>query len=148
MGYAGGMPRPRYHAAVSLGLAALVAAQPRRWRDALPVLAAGVLVDLDHRVDLAVSRRGGRPGYIILPLHAWEWVCGLLAWRSRVTLGLGAGLATHLALDPLNLVIRHPLFYWLTVRAAHRFRAREPLVAAERYRESAKWMFEGPGHWF
>jgi hypothetical protein len=136
------MPRPRYHAAVSLGLAALVAARSRRWRDALPVLAAGVLVDL------AVSRRAGRPDRVILPLHAWEWVCGLLARRTRVTLGLGAGLATHLALDQFNPAIRHPFFYWLTVRAAHRFRAREPLVATERFRQGAKWMFEGPGRWF
>jgi hypothetical protein len=133
---------------VSLGLAALVAARSRRWRDALPVLAAGVLVDLDHLVDLAVSRRAGRPAYVILPLHAWEWVCGLLARRSRVTLGLAGGLATHLALDQLNPAIRHPLFYWLTVRAAHRFRAREPLVARERFRKGAKWMLEGPDRWF
>src|SRR5919204_1781782 len=117
------MPRPRYHAAVSLGLAALVVARSRRWRDALPVLAAGVLVDLDHLVDLAATRASGKTEWLILPLHAWEWVCALLARRTRLSDGLAGGLATHLAMDQLNPAIRHPLFYWLVVRAAYGFRA-------------------------
>ena len=41
------MPRPRYHAALSLAVATVVVARTRRWRDALPVLVAGVLVDVD-----------------------------------------------------------------------------------------------------
>src|SRR5919199_3906155 len=117
------MPRPRYHAAVSLGLAALVVARTRRWHDALPVLVAGVLVDLDHLVDLAATRATGKTEWVILPLHAWEWVFGLVARHSRLTDHLAAGLAAHLALDQFNPTIRHPLFYWLLVRIAYRFSA-------------------------
>lgn len=143
------MPKPRYHAAVSLGLAALVVARSRRWRDALPVLVAGVLVDLDHLFDLGVHRlrRGGPPEYLVLPLHAWEWVLALLTRRTRLSLGLAGGLAAHLALDQGNRAIRHPLFYWIVVRAAHGFRAREPLVDSEYFQKNAAWMTRGPAEW-
>src|SRR5919201_4931374 len=104
------MPRPRYHAAVSLGLASLVVLRSRRWRDALPVLVAGVLVDVDHLFDLSVSRALGKIDYAILPLHAWEWVFGLLLRGTQLSRGLAAGLAAHLAMDQLNPVVEHPLF--------------------------------------
>ena len=142
------MPRPRYHALLSLGLALLVVRRSRRWQDALPVLVAGVLVDLDHLVDLAVNRRAGDVRYLILPLHAWEWVLGLLVRASRLRRGLAGGLAVHLALDQLNSVIRHPLFYWITVRAAYRFRAETPLVFPDRLRAGARWMQQSPLDWF
>ena len=142
------MPRPRYHAAVSLGVAALVVARTRRWRDALPVLVAGVLVDIDHLVDLAATRATGKTEWIILPLHAWEWVFGLLARRRRLTDGLAGGLAAHLALDQLNPVTRHPLFYWVTLRAAYRFRAVRPLVDPDRFAYEARWMTQHPSRWF
>ena len=142
------MPRPRYHAAVSLGLAALVVARTRCWRNALPVLVAGVLVDFDHLVDLAATRASGKPEWIILPLHAWEWVFGLLWPRSRVADGLAGGLAAHLALDQLNPVIRHPLFYWLVVRLAYGFRASWPLVDPARFARGARWMTQHPTQWF
>ncbi|HYY89112.1 MAG TPA: hypothetical protein VFA49_09980 [Chloroflexota bacterium] len=142
------MPRPRYHAAVSLGLAALVVARGRRWRDALPVLVAGVLVDIDHLVDLAATRATGKTEWAILPLHAWEWVFGLLARGGRVRRGLAGGLAAHLALDQLNPVIRHPFFYWLVVRAAYGFKAKLPLADPERVAHGARWMLEPPTRWF
>jgi hypothetical protein len=142
------MPRPRYHAALSLAVAALVVARTRRWRDAVPVLVAGVLVDFDHLVDLAVTRRAAKAEWIILPLHAWEWVFGLLWRRSRVADGLAGGLAAHLALDQFNPVIRHPFFYWLVVRLAHRFRAVRPLVNTERFAHDARWMTQHPTRWF
>jgi hypothetical protein len=142
------MPRPRYHAAVSLSLAALVVVRTRRWRDALPVLVAGVLVDFDHLVDLFATRASGKPEWIILPLHAWEWVFGLLLRRSPVFDGLAGGLAAHLALDQLNPVIRHPLFYWLTVRLAYRFRPVSPLVDPARFAHEARWMADSPTTWF
>src|SRR5205823_6760669 len=102
------MPRPRYHAALSLAVAAVVVARTRQWRDALPVLVAGVLVDLDHLVDLAATRATGKTEWIILPLHAWEWVFGLIARRTRLADLLAAGLAPHLALDQLNPGVSHP----------------------------------------
>jgi hypothetical protein len=142
------MPRPRYHAALSLGLAGLVVARSRRWRDALPVVVAGVLVDLDHLVDLAATRASGKAEWIILPLHAWEWVFGLLARRQHLADALAGGLAAHLALDQLNPVVRHPLFYWLTVRVAYRFRATSPLVDPRRFAADARWMTQAPRDWF
>jgi hypothetical protein len=141
------MPRPRYHAALSLGLAALVVARSRRWRDALPVLVAGVLVDIDHLVDLAATRASGKAEWIILPLHAWEWVFGLLARRARFSDGLAGGLAAHLALDQLNPVVQHPLFYWLVVRLSYRFRAQPPLVDPHQFAERARWMTQPPSRW-
>jgi hypothetical protein len=141
------MPLPRYHAMVSLSLAALVVARSRRWRDALPILAAGVLVDLDHQVDLAVDRATGKREHLILPLHAWEWVFALLAHGSRLGRNLAGGLAGHLALDQWNAVIRHPLAYWILVRLAYRFRARWPLVDEERFRHASSWMSKSPSAW-
>ncbi|MBV9543565.1 MAG: hypothetical protein JOY61_04240 [Chloroflexi bacterium] len=142
------MPRPRYHAAVSLGLAALVVRRTHRWRDALPILIAGVLVDLDHLIDLVVNRRSGEETrYLILPLHAWEWVFGLLMRGTRLSLNLAGGLAAHLALDQVNHAIRHPFFYWITVRAMYGFRARHPLVYPERMKEGARWMRQSPLDW-
>jgi hypothetical protein len=141
------MPRPRYHAAVSLALAALVVARSRRWRDALPILIAGVLVDLDHLVDLGVFRLCGR-GSVVLPLHAWEWVLGLLVRGGRLTTGLAGGLATHLALDQLNRAVRHPFFYWIVVRAAHGFRPTAALVHPDEFEQSSSWRSDSPLSWF
>jgi hypothetical protein len=141
------VPRPRYHTAVSLGLAVLVVARTRRWRDAIPVLVAGILVDIDHLVDLGANRKAGRLAWIILPLHAWEWVLTLLARRSRASDGLAGGLAAHLALDQVNYAITHPLFYWITFRALHRFRPVPPLVDTQRYERSSGWMTSSPTEW-
>jgi hypothetical protein len=141
------VPRPRYHTAVSLGLAALVVWRTRRWRDGVPVLIAGVLVDIDHLVDLVANRRAGRLAWIILPLHAWEWVFALLTRGSRSGNGLAGGLAVHLALDQGNKAITHPLFYWITFRMLHGFRPRPPLIEPERYERGAQWMFQPPSKW-
>lgn len=141
------MPKPRYHTAVSLGLAALVIARQRRWRAAIPILIAGVLVDIDHLVDLFANRSSKRPVWTILPLHAWEWVFALLLPRSSRADDLATGLAAHLALDQMNKAITHPLFYWITFRARHRFRARAPLVDPERYARGSDWMKQGPLDW-
>lgn len=142
------MPLPRYHAMLSLALALVVVRRSGRWRDALPVLVAGVLVDLDHLVDLAANRRAGRLRYLIMPLHAWEWVLGLLVKGSRLSIGLAGGLAAHLALDQLNPVVRHPFFYWISVRAARGFRAEAPLIDPACLEAGASWMRQSPLSWF
>jgi len=134
------VPKPRYHTALSLGLAGLVVWRSRRWRDAVPILIAGVLVDIDHIVDLLVNRHGSVPKWTILPLHAWEWVLALLVRRSHAADALAGGLAAHLALDQGNHAITHPLFYWITFRARHGFRAERPLVNPERYQRGSRWM--------
>lgn len=142
------MPRPRYHAALSLGIAGLFAIKERRWQAAVPVLVAGVLVDFDHLVDFAVARqRDGHPDHIILPLHAWEWVFALLARGTRTSRGLAGGLAGHLALDQHNHVISHPFFYWMVVRLAHGFRADEHLVHTQELHAGAAWMRDHPLTW-
>lgn len=142
------MPKPRYHTALSLGLAALMVARTRRWRSAVPILIAGVLVDVDHLLDLFMNHQGADIRWTILPLHAWEWVLTLLVRRSALTDGLAAGLAGHLALDQVNHAISHPLFYWISVRALHGFKARPPLVRPERYERGSRWMEGGPRDWF
>ena len=141
------MPKPRYHTAVSLGLAALMIGRTRRWRSAIPILLAGVLVDLDHLVDYFANRAGERPTWIILPLHAWEWVFALLTRHTRGTDDLATGLAAHLALDQMNKAITHPLFYWISFRALHGFRPRAPLVDPERYARGSGWMKQTPREW-
>ena len=142
------MPRPRYHAAASLALAGVVVAGSRRWRDAVPILVAGVLVDLDHLVDMALVRGRGRHDLVVLPLHAWEWVGALLLRRSRTADGLASGLAAHLALDQTgNAAVRHPLFYWITLRLLHRFRADAALVYPDRFEQTGKWTRTGPLEW-
>jgi hypothetical protein len=142
------VPKPRYHTALSLALAGLVVARSRRWRDAVPVLIAGVLVDVDHLVDLAANLHGEAPRWSILPLHAWEWVLALLVRNTSHSDALAGGLAAHLALDQFNPVIRHPFFYWISVRAWHRFQAAPPLVDTRRYARSSGWMKQHPLDWF
>ena len=141
------VPRPRYHTAVSISLAALVVWRTRRWRDTVPILIAGILVDIDHLVDLAANRQSGGPSWAILPLHAWEWVFTLLTRRARLADGLAGGLAAHLALDQMNPAISHPLFYWITFRALHAFKARPPLVEPDRWERGARWMRQSPRDW-
>jgi hypothetical protein len=141
------VPKPRYHAAVSLALAAAVVVRSRDWRDALPVLVAGVLVDLDHLADYALRQVGGTSNYLLLPLHAWELVLGLLVRGTRVSRGLAGGLAGHLALDQWNACIDHPLAYWILFRARHGFRATAPVVDRERFIRESRWMDEPPRRW-
>jgi hypothetical protein len=131
----------------SLALAGVVVARSRRWQDALPILVAGVLVDVDHLVDIGVLRARGQHDRIVLPLHAWEFVFALLARRSHMADGLAGGLATHLAMDQTNPAIRHPFFYWLWVRVMYRFRASEPLVYTEVFQASGEWVNKGPASW-
>lgn len=122
-------------------------ARTGRPRSAIPILIAGVLVDIDHIVDLFANRGADRPIWTILPLHAWEWVLALTLRHTRRADGLATGLAAHLALDHMNHAVTHPLFYWITFRALHRFRARAPLVDPERYARGSRWMKQTPLDW-
>ena len=142
------MPKPRYHAAVSLALAGVVVAQSRRWTVAIPVQTTKVFADFDHQEDHREAQTNETHEHVYLPLHAWEWVLSLLAWRERTTEMLAGGLATHLALDQLNPAIKHPFFYWIVVRAAHGFRAREPLVHKDVFERASRWTSGGLLDWF
>ncbi len=140
------MPRPRYHTGMSLVLAALCAW--RRWRfpEIAGILIGGVLVDVDHLVQLVVNRRG-QIDFHVVPLHGWEWVF-LLLRGNRFARGLATGLAAHLALDQFNPAIRHPLFYWVAVRGWYLFRAVPQLVDREIDAREAVWMRAAPWDWF
>lgn len=122
-------------------------ARTHSWRSAIPILIAGVLVDVDHVVDYFANYHAERPVWAILPLHAWEWVLALVSRRNPRADGLATGLAAHLAMDQVNHAISHPLFYWITFRALHRFRARAPLVDPMRYARGARWMKQSPADW-
>lgn len=111
------------------------------------MLIAGILVDIDHLVDLLANRRAGQLAWVFLPLHAWEWVLTLLTRRTRLGNGFAAGLAAHLALDQMNHAITHPFFYWITFRAMHGFRARAPLIDRKRYEHGSAWMQQSPTDW-
>jgi hypothetical protein len=98
-------------------------------------------------VDLFVNRHLVSPRWTILPLHAWEWVFALLTRRTVTTDALAGGLAAHLALDQSNHAISHPLFYWITFRLRHGFRAQPPLVNPERYQRGSRWMKQSFTDW-
>jgi hypothetical protein len=74
-------------------------------------------------------------------------VLALLVRRTRLADTFAGGLAAHLALDQFNDAISHPLFYWITFRALHLFRARAPLVDPERYSRGSTWMKQSVFDW-
>jgi hypothetical protein len=121
------MARPRVHLAATT---LLVVAFNRHltWCERSVVLATGVLIDLDHLVDLALVRRVGQRRWIVLPLHGWELV-GVLALEgfrvggSRVARLAAVGLFTHLLLDLATNRVARPAFYSLLYRGWHGFRA-------------------------
>lgn len=134
------MPRPRYHTALALSLAAITVATTRRPKDALPILVAGVLVDLDHLVDYAYYRLRG-PGRFFAPLHGWEYVLGLISSAEPFRRLLAAGLASHLALDQIHAP-RNPLAYWVLYRLSRRFDWQAMgfrAVATENWKDTPWW---------
>ena len=94
-------------------------------RAALAPLASGFLIDLDHFADYALMRTALRGEKIVLALHGWEWVP--VWWAIDRALGLrgGAllGYLVHLTIDQFWNEKRSPLAYFVTYRAAKRFRA-------------------------
>jgi hypothetical protein len=98
-------------------------------------------------VDMAAARVSGTPAWLIIPLHAWEWVLALAVRGGQRSLGLAGGLAAHLAMDQWNPSIAHPLAYWITFRLRYGFRARAPVVDEALFARDARWMTDGPRHW-
>jgi hypothetical protein len=111
----------------------------RSWATGLSCCLAGVLIDLDHFLDLWLNR-----GFSLSPkklldfcyygssrkfydiLHGYEYV-PLLAWASTVPgwsaigWGVTVGYTLHLIGDQCYNTHLHPGTYFLSYRAYHRF---------------------------
>jgi hypothetical protein len=95
------MPYPTQHLAVILPL---LAAAPPRLR--LPLLAGGVLIDVDHFLDVALHKAGIGRDRSFIPFHGLEVIAAvalLAAWRRSDKLAaLALGMAVHHAMDYAN----------------------------------------------
>jgi hypothetical protein len=112
--------RMEQHAAVSAACAAGLYAIFRSWQMALSAFGAGVLIDLDHLLDVAREYGIHVPlrrffeicherqlKSVVLILHGWEWValCAVGAWASgwnHWATGVFAGFALHMLLDQIS----------------------------------------------
>ena len=92
------MPYPTQHLAVTIPL---MAAMPDRYR--LPVLVGGVLIDVDHLLDVGLHKAGLAQNHTVLPFHGLDVIAAVAlvaAWRKSPTLGAVAlGMALHHAMD-------------------------------------------------
>src|SRR5689334_22367558 len=103
------MARPRVHAAIAVGVAIAQVYRTGRLFPALAPFLTGVLIDVDHLIDLALFAIGGGRtiARVYLPLHGWEFLLALaLAERGRLGRwtagGMTLGYLAHLATDQLT----------------------------------------------
>jgi hypothetical protein len=92
------MPYPTQHLAVTIPL---MAAMPSRYR--LPVLVGGVLIDVDHFLDVGLHKAGKARTHTFVPFHGLDVIAAVAlvaAWRKSPTLGAVAlGMALHHTMD-------------------------------------------------
>jgi hypothetical protein len=92
------MPYPTQHFAVTLPL---IAAMPPRLR--FPVLIGGVLIDVDHFLDVALHKAGVKRDHSFVPLHGLDVIAAvaLIAAlrRSDKLAAVALGMALHHAMD-------------------------------------------------
>lgn len=92
------MPYPTQHLAVTIPL---IAAMPPKYR--LPVLIGGVLIDVDHFLDVGLHRAGRARNRTFVLLHGLDVVAAIAlvaTWRKSPTLGaLALGMTLHHAMD-------------------------------------------------
>ena len=119
------MARPRYHLLASAALGGAYWAATGDRRALAAPLVSGFLIDVDHFVDYALSRRPGGEGTMVLPLHGWEYLpAWVLVDRSLGLRGaLLAGYVAHLGIDQIYNEKRSPLAYLISWRASKRFRS-------------------------
>lgn len=95
------MPYPTQHFAVTLPL---IAALPPRLR--LPVFIGGVLIDVDHVLDVGLHRAGIARDRSFVLLHGLDVIAAVAlvaAWRKSPALGAVAlGMALHHAMDYID----------------------------------------------
>mgnify|MGYP001259602493 CR=1 FL=1 len=92
------MPYPTQHLAVTLPL---MAAMPRRYR--VPVFIGGVLIDVDHFLDVGLHKSGRARHHTFVLFHGLDVIAAVAlvaAWRKSPTLGAVAlGMTLHHAMD-------------------------------------------------
>lgn len=116
---------------------------------AIPVaVAAGVLTDLDHLVDVFDSEEDGRNRHMLRLFHAWEFaalgVFALFAYfNNPLFLAALLGYISHLALDEVGNTT-NSFAYFITYRAFVRFRRRRltPQIFSPR-----QWPETDPPYW-
>ena len=94
----------------------------------------GVLVDVDHLVDLYQSWIRHKPDQVLVPFHGWEYsIAGLLVlgfvFYNPIFLGAVLGHLGHIATDHFHNRLS-PLGYFITYRIRVRFDASK--IAPER----------------
>ena len=92
------MPYPTQHLAVTLPL---MAAMPPRYR--LPIFVGGVLIDVDHVLDVALHASGGARNHTFVCFHGLDVIAAvalIAAWRRSQSLGaVVLGMSLHHAMD-------------------------------------------------
>jgi len=92
------MPYPTQHLAVTIPL---IAAMPPKYR--LPVLIGGVLIDVDHFLDVGLHKSGRARNRTFVLFHGLDVIAVVAlvaAWRKSPTLGaVVLGMALHHAMD-------------------------------------------------
>lgn len=95
------MPYPTQHLSVTLPL---IAAMPARYR--VPVIVGGILIDVDHFLDVGLHKVGIARERTFIPLHGLDVIAAVTvvaACRKSRTLGAVAlGMALHHAMDYVN----------------------------------------------
>lgn len=92
------MPYPTQHLAVTMPL---IAAMPPKYR--LPVLIGGVLIDVDHVLDVGLHKSGRVRDRTFVLFHGLDVIAAvalIAAWRKSPTLGaIVLGMTLHHAMD-------------------------------------------------
>lgn len=92
------MPYPTQHLAMTIPL---IVAMPRRYR--LPLFVGGVLIDVDHVLDVGLHKAGRARNRAFVLFHGLDVLAAVAlvaAWRRSQPLGAVAlGMALHHAMD-------------------------------------------------
>ena len=141
--------KPKYHVAVSAGLAIGLQLVGHSWPASLGCFLSGVLIDLDHYVDycyikkefpyqfkdLAAFSEDLSESKVYILFHGYEYL--FVLWLSiyylhlnLVWIGVAIGLTTHLIFDQFTNPVK-PLFYFVTFRSMNKFEKTK--VLSERY---------------
>ncbi|MDQ2783585.1 MAG: hypothetical protein M3Y58_01120 [Chloroflexota bacterium] len=92
------MPYPTQHLAVTIPL---IAAMPPKYR--LPILIGGVLIDVDHILDVGLHKAGKARNHTFVLFHGLDVIAAvalIAAWRRSRSLGAVAlGMTLHHAMD-------------------------------------------------